>query len=245
MEYSPEPLIPNPNTRTDRLQAFFEVLLLSGLFSSIFAALPFYLIYGKKAALTTSAVSICIFLLIESAITFLLLAALLKIHRQRIRDLGLRRARWRSNLLAGLALVPFLFIANVFIAFVFREYFPKYFLETNPLTGIIRTPQQLGLFIFSALIAGGIKEELQRAFILSRFRTYLGGSILGLMVWSLVFGAGHYIQGVQGVAVASIYGLLFGILYLASGSLIAPIVAHSLYDTLALLGYWYLPALLR
>jgi uncharacterized protein len=118
-------------------------------------------------------------------------------------------------------------------------------LETNPLIEIIRTPQQLGLFIFSALIAGGIKEELQRAFILSRFRKYLGGSLAGLILWSLAFGAGHYAQGVQGIVVASIFGFIFGMIYLISGSLVAPIVAHSIYDTLALLGYWYLPSHLK
>jgi membrane protease YdiL (CAAX protease family) len=54
----------------------------------------------------------------------------------------------------------------------------------------------------------------------------------------VAFGAGHYVQGIQGVFVATVYGFLFGFLYLISGSLIAPIVAHGAYDTLALLGYW-------
>jgi membrane protease YdiL (CAAX protease family) len=104
---------------------------------------------------------------------------------------------------------------------------------------IIQTPQQLALFIFSALVAGGIKEELQRAFILNRFRRYLGGAWVGLVIWSLAFGAGHYVQGVQGIVIASLYGFVFGITYILSGSLLAPIVAHSVYDTLALLAYWF------
>jgi membrane protease YdiL (CAAX protease family) len=245
MEYLPSESYSAQKTWIMRIQAFFEVLMISGLITSILAALPFNAIPGKSSGLMTSAIPTSIFLLIESAITFLFLAMLLRFHHERIQDLGLHWARWRSNALTGLLLVPFLFLINALIALIFREYFPKYFLETNPLTEIIRTPQQLGLFIFSALIAGGIKEELQRAFILTRFRKYLGGSIIGLILWSLAFGAGHYIQGVQGMVVATFYGFLFGLIYLISGSLIAPIVAHSVYDTLALLGYWYLSDYLK
>jgi membrane protease YdiL (CAAX protease family) len=61
---------------------------------------------------------------------------------------------------------------------------------------------------------------------------------LGLIVWSLAFGAGHYVQGVH-ITIATIYGFVFGILYLLRGSLIAPIVAHAAYDTMALLIYWF------
>jgi membrane protease YdiL (CAAX protease family) len=242
MEYSPLQPYSVQKNWTSRIQAFFEVLLISGLFSSILAILPFYAILGKSAGLMTDAISTSLYLLLESVITFLLLAMLLKLNSESIRDLGLHWARWRPNVIAGMIVVPFLFIINLFVAYIFQKYFSKYFLETNPLLEIIRTPQQLGLFIFSALIAGGIKEELQRAFILSRFRKYLGGSLAGLVLWSIAFGAGHYAQGVQGIVVASIFGFIFGMIYLISGSLIAPIVAHSIYDTLALLGYWYLPS---
>jgi membrane protease YdiL (CAAX protease family) len=95
------------------------------------------------------------------------------------------------------------------------------------------------------LIAGGIKEELQRAFILTRFREHLGGAGLGLLLWSIGFGAGHYVQGIQGVVIATIYGLIFGIVYILSRSLIAPIIAHSAYDTVVLLAYWFLDGRFR
>jgi membrane protease YdiL (CAAX protease family) len=240
MESSPFDPEASRITWNQRIQALFEVLLISGLFSSILAALPFYLIKGKSFGLTNEAVSTSLFLLVESGITFLLLAMLMNWRHENASDLGLQLNRWRSNVLTGVALVPVLFLLNALIGFIFQQYFPKYHLEKNPLTEMIRTPPQLALFIFSALIAGGIKEELQRAFILLRFRDYLGGSITGLILWSLAFGAGHYLQGVQGITAATIYGFIFGLVYLISGSLIAPIVAHSAYDALALLGYWYL-----
>jgi membrane protease YdiL (CAAX protease family) len=59
------------------------------------------------------------------------------------------------------------------------------------------------------------------------------------VIWSLAFGAGHYVQGVPGIVIASLYGFIFGTIYLLSGSLIAPIVAHGVYDSLAILAYWF------
>lgn len=223
----------------DRFQALFEVLLVSGLISSILAALPFSLLFGKNVGRLLGDVRfVSMFLLLESGITFLLLMIMLKAHRESFRSLGWRRDRWKYNLALGLGLVPLLFLINAAVSFVFRVYIPKYSIDHNPLLEIIHTPQQLVLFIFAALIAGGFKEELQRAFILNKFRRFLGGAAAGLILWSLAFGAGHYVQGVQGVFLAVIYGFLFGIVYLMSGSLVAPIVAHGTYDTLALLGYW-------
>jgi membrane protease YdiL (CAAX protease family) len=95
------------------------------------------------------------------------------------------------------------------------------------------------LFIATALIAGGFKEEVQRAFILSRFRSHLGGAFPGLLLWSSAFALGHYVQGAQGMVVAGLYGLIFGIVYLWRGRLIAPIVAHGAYDVCALLASWF------
>jgi membrane protease YdiL (CAAX protease family) len=227
-------------TWIDRVQALFEVLLLSGLISSIMAALIFYAFQGKGAVSPLSnAEVLSVFLLLESAITFLFLITVLKAHREPIYSLGLQWDGWKSHLLIGMVLVPFLFLINAAVAVTFRIYLPQYYVEKNPLAELIHNPQQLVLIIFSALIAGGIKEELQRAFIITRFRVYLGGAGLGLVLWSIGFGAGHYVQGLQGVVIAAIYGLIFGIVYLLSKSLIAPIIAHGVYDTLALLAYWF------
>jgi len=239
MDYPQLPETQRRKAWVDRIQAAFEIVLISGLISSFLAALPLWVFTGEKTGLLLKdAKFISAFLLIESGITFVLLAILLKAHRESIRSLGVQWDRWKANSMLGLTLIPFLFLVNSGVSFIFRNYLPQYYTEHNPLTDIIHSPQQLALFIVAALVAGGIKEELQRAFILNKFRSYLGGAAAGLVLWSLAFGAGHYVQGIQGIVIAAAYGFLFGLLYLMSGSLIAPIVAHSAYDTLALLGYW-------
>lgn len=235
----PEPL-PNGHITAwmDRLQALLEVLLLSGLVSSFFATLPFAAIHGKSFLDVAGAGTISAFILLEASISLLLILLVLRMHGEHLRDFGLRSDGWMSHAAVGLALVPILFLANALMAGAFRLFLPKYFLDHNPLIDMVKTRRDLLLFLCSALYAGGFKEELQRAFILTRFRSHLGGVSAGLVIWSLAFGAGHYVQGLQGIAVASVYGMLFGILYIVRGSLIAPIVAHAVYDVLALLGYW-------
>jgi membrane protease YdiL (CAAX protease family) len=241
MEFDSSPAQIPGKSWIDRLQAFVEVLLLSGLVSGFLAAavLPLFHIRNMEQLLQDTRL-LSTYLLLESAISLLLLAGILKLHGETIGSIGFRWNHWKRNLLLGLALVPFLFVINGIISIIFKLYLPKYYMEENPLIQNVHTPQQLALFVFSAVIAGGFKEEMQRAFILNRFQRYLGGAAAGLLIWSLGFGAGHYLQGVQGVVIASLYGFIFGVIYLASGSLIAPIAAHGAYDALAILAYWFL-----
>jgi len=223
----------------ERAQALFEVLLLAGLVSSMAASIPFVWAEGTRASLLANARVVSGYLLLEAAVILGLLFLILWIHRESLRDFGLPWGQWRREVLVGLLVVPLLFGLNALVGVLFRIYFPKAFLEINPLTELIRTPRDLVLFMATALVAGGIKEELQRAFILRRFQAYLGGAHVGLIVWSAAFGLGHYVQGAQGIIAAGLYGFIFGILYLSRGSLIAPMVAHGAYDVLALLGYWF------
>jgi membrane protease YdiL (CAAX protease family) len=235
IEPPPVPL----TTWVDRVQALFEVLLLAGLASSLLASLPFAFREAAGNSLLSSVNTMSTYLLLESGITLTLLWLVLRAHKESLPWLGLTWGRWRTDLLLGLALVPVLFGLNVGISLTFQAFFPGLYLEQNPLTDLVKSPRDLAIFIGTAWIAGGIKEELQRAFILRRFQSLLGGAKVGLVVWSLAFGFGHYVQGVQGVTAAALFGMIFGIAYLVRGNLIVPIVAHGFYDTVALLSYWH------
>ncbi len=234
-----EPPPPEPTiTKEDRIRALLEVLLISGIVSSLLASVTFVLFSGGGRSALQDARAIVAFILVEAGLTLLLLALLVRVHHESARELGILWDEWKPNAMIGLALVPILLLLSAILSETFRRLLQGYFLERNPLTELIRTPQDLGLFILSVLIAGGIKEELQRVFILRRFDRYLGGARLGLVIWSLVFGLAHYIQGLQGVVMATLFGFIFGAVYLKRGNVIGPIVGHALYDTVALLGYW-------
>ena len=97
----------------------------------------------------------------------------------------------------------------------------------NPFAAMLETPGRALLFAFVVVLAGGLREELQRAFILRRFDQHLGGGWLGLVVFSIAFGLGHAIQGWDTVIVTGALGALWGALYLTRGSAIAAMVSHT------------------
>ena len=53
---------------------------------------------------------------------------------------------------------------------------------------------------------------------------------VGLVVWSLVFGAIHLPQGMDSALVVGVLGLFFGLLYAWRRSPVAAIVVHACFD---------------
>ena len=225
-----------------RIQAVFEIMLVSGIVSSLLVSLVFAAVFGRNRLklMEMDVGFLAAYLLVESAVTFLILWILMKARRETLHALGLRRRLWKTHVLLGILAAPCLIIVSGVVGLMFQLFLPKYALDKNPLLEMIHSPRQLTLFIITGIVAGGVKEELQRAFILCRFRHHLGGARVGLVVWSLAFGAGHYTQGIQGMCAAAILGFVFGVLYLMRGNLILPITAHAVYNTLTLLIYWFI-----
>jgi uncharacterized protein len=97
----------------------------------------------------------------------------------------------------------------------------------NPFQALLET--RSGIFVFGivAVVAGGVREEIQRAFLLHRFEQSLGGGAVGVFVVSLAFGAGHYVQGGDAVVATAVLGAFWGVVYLRRRSAIAPMVAHA------------------
>jgi membrane protease YdiL (CAAX protease family) len=84
------------------------------------------------------------------------------------------------------------------------------------------------------VIAGGVREELQRAFLLRRFERWLGGRGVGIVVTSTAFGAGHWIQGADAAVATGLLGAFWAIVYLRRQSSVAPVVSHSGFNLLQL-----------
>jgi len=78
-----------------------------------------------------------------------------------------------------------------------------------------------------ALVGGAVREEVQRAFLLTRFERHLGGPVVGLVVTSLAFGAGHWVQGWDSSIAIGLLGAVWGFIYLRRRSVVAPMVSHA------------------
>ena len=102
----------------------------------------------------------------------------------------------------------------------------------NPLQDLVRTPKDAALFAVVLIVAGGIREEVQRAFLLRRFERWLGGPRVGLVVTSVAFGAGHFVQGADAVVATAALGAFWGSVYLRRRSVGAPVVSHAGFNVL-------------
>ena len=88
------------------------------------------------------------------------------------------------------------------------------------------------LFGVVAIVAGGIREELQRAFLLQRFERHLGGASMGVVVLSTAFGLGHALQGWDAAIATGALGAFWAVVYLRRRSSIAPIVSHAGFNSI-------------
>lgn len=174
--------------------------------------------------------------LADTVVLIALMIALTRARRESVSALWLgHRNVWKEALL-GVSLVPSIFLMVVVILTSIRMFAPVlHNVETNPLeemaTGGMLNAAAFGVV---AILAGGVREELQRAFLLRRFE-YLGGVKVGVVVLSIAFGLGHVVQGWDAAVTTGALGFVWAVMYLWRRSSIAPIVSHAGFNSIEVL----------
>jgi membrane protease YdiL (CAAX protease family) len=172
----------------------------------------------------------------DTLILVALMAALTRAHGDSLRALWLGDRPVAREVLAGAMLVPLVFFAVVVLLNLLRLLAPwLHNVPTNPFEQLAATPADAVALAVVAIVAGGVREELQRAFLLRRFVRHLGGPAVGVAVLSIAFGAGHYMQGWDAVVTTGLLGAFWAVLYLRRGSSVAPIVSHAGFNGLEVL----------
>jgi membrane protease YdiL (CAAX protease family) len=93
-----------------------------------------------------------------------------------------------------------------------------------------RSLLQLGLL---AALAGVAEEMLFRGVVQIALARVFAEPV-AVLVAGVIFGAAHFVSSTYAV-LAAIVGVYLGAVFLASGNLLAPILAHALYDFVALI----------
>ena len=133
---------------------------------------------------------------------------------------------------AGMASLPLILGLVIGLTLAIRRLVPSlHNVPDNPLEGMIGTGANMWLFLLVVIVAGGVREELQRAFLLHRFRADLGQPWMGLLITSISFGMGHTLQGLDAAIITGALGATWGALYLTRGSALASMVSHSLFNS--------------
>jgi uncharacterized protein len=238
----PAPSVDEPNRRVrlSRGRAAFEVLVCSGYPSQLFIAaalaavgilpnpdgtLPPLFIFALSAIDAVCLVALVLFFLHQSG------------DSRRAIFLGDRRPI--EELVVGALSVPAVFLmvavvqAGIGIVAPYLHNVP-----VNPFAALLASPWLLAGFIVLVLIAGGLREEVQRAFLLHRFEQHLGGRWVGLAVTSAAFGLGHTLQGWDAAVITSLLGASWGLLYLTRRNIVTTVTSHALFNVVqVLVGY--------
>ena len=177
--------------------------------------------------------------LADSVLLVGLVLIFLRAHGERPRDVLIGDRPIVGELLWGLALIlPALAVAAAVLVTIQHLLPVLHTVETNPLQSLLTSPRDAWLFALVVLVAGGVREEIQRAFLLHRFEQSLGGGSLGVVVTSVAFGAGHLLQGVDAAIATGLLGAFWGSVYLRRRSMLAPMVSHSGFDLLQIVGFF-------
>ncbi len=229
-EPEPEPRTPARIPPVLRLIALAETVLVSGFPTQLFlvvllrvAGLPAF-----DAAGNLSFAFVVTLSLADAALVVTLILAFLAAHGESPRALFLGRRPPVRETWLGLLLVPVVFFGVAAIVTALRVWLPALHNVTrNPLEALLAERRGTWLFLLVLVLAGGVREEVQRAFVLHRFEQYLGGAAVGLVLFSLVFGAGHLEQGHDVAIATACLGFFWGLVYLRRRSIVSTVTSHA------------------
>jgi membrane protease YdiL (CAAX protease family) len=225
---------------TERLFALLEVVFCSGFPTQV---LIIILLSSQGMRMTTAAGGLSpsfVFILsvVDAVLVIGLVIFFLRARGERVRDVLLGRHKPWGEALLGIAFVPCVFVLLVLVFLTLRTFAPRlHDVARNPFEAMLQTPRDTMIFSFVVVLAGGVREEVQRGFIVHRFSQYLGGGAIGVTVYSIAFGLGHLQQGTDAAIATGVLGAAWGTLYLFRRSIVAPMVSHAAFNLVELLNF--------
>jgi len=231
---------PQPSVAAARIVALIEVLLCSDYptqlaIGATLAAFGFNAYSGSGKLNVAYVVGLS---LADSVALMGLVVIFLYAHGERPRDVLIGRGRVRHEIAIGIPLIVAALGRGVAVLGAVQRFAPSlHTVENNPLQDLMKSPRDAWLFALVLLVAGGIREEVQRAFLIHRFEVWLGGGVTGVIVTSAAFGAGHLLQGVDAMLATGLLGAFWGAVYLRRRSCVAPMVSHAGFDLLQIVQY--------
>jgi membrane protease YdiL (CAAX protease family) len=227
----------------ERLGTLAEIVLVSGFPTQLFliAAMTTFGMQFRTADGQWSTAFVSTLSLLDTALVLGLVFLFLASNGERPREalLGSRSVLREAAL--GLVLLPIVLLIAVLILGLLFTIAPQlHNVPRNPLEDMLQNRRDAVIFGIVALIAGGVREEVQRGFILLRFRQHLGGGALGVAIYSVMFGLGHVDQGWDAAIAVATLGAIWGTIYLIRGSIVAPMVSHAGFNLAQLIKFMVL-----
>jgi membrane protease YdiL (CAAX protease family) len=93
-----------------------------------------------------------------------------------------------------------------------------------------RGAAQMLLALLLVVVVAFAEETIFRGYLILRLRSLTGSRILAVLASSFIFALGHGYEGTAGVMTVGTMGMVFALVYLWRGSLVAAMVMHFLQD---------------
>lgn len=210
--------------------AWMQALAVCGIPTQVVIAAALILV-AQMAPLTDEGLSLeflATVSFLDTALVALLIRVFLMFSNENSRDVYLGRRPVLGEIGRGLALVPVTFVVVVGLVSAVRAIAPwMHNVKVSPLEAFMRNPLDAVIFLVVVVLAGGVREELQRGFILHRFGQRMGGMWVGNLGFGVAFGLLHFDQGWDIALVIGLLGLAWGAFYIKRGSVMMSVANHA------------------
>jgi len=227
----------------ERAAAALEVLLCSGIPTQI-VVMTLLSVSGMKMRLASGQISppfVFALTLVDTVLVIGLVLFFMRAHRESVREQLFGSRPFTIEMLLGLFLIPASFVVIVVVLKLVEVWAPWLRnVPHNPLQDLVRNRWDAVIFALVVTVGGGVREEIQRGFVLRRFERYLGGSTVGLVLFSALFGLGHLEQGRNVALATAALGAFWGVIFLRRGSVVGPMVGHAGFNLAQVASFLYL-----
>lgn len=214
-----------------RLQAFSDIIwaLLLTILGAVLA--------GFLAALGAGDPPQVLILLVQGLIVLGGLQILLHWRGQKWQDLALNKIT-SQDLIRALKAFALMFLINMGFLMLVQLVAPS-LVETHQerlsdVGAMFNQDIPFAAVVAAMLFVGFYEEVLARGFLLRRCQDLIGGTWGPVLLSAVLFGLGHFYQGILGIIQTTLLGIVFAGLVLRWQSLWPVIIAHALLNSVSL-----------
>lgn len=160
------------------------------------------------------------------AVTGLLILLIYKGEGLDLKSIGLHGRHWGKSILTGLVLSIVLLAAVIICALVLSVW-------DIPVGGQeVHKYKDITLWTWTLIVlrAGVVEEICYRGYIMERLEAWSGNWVVFLLLPAVIFSLFHYSQGIAGIVISFVAGLILALVYWKKRDLKANIMAHFLVD---------------
>jgi membrane protease YdiL (CAAX protease family) len=194
------------------------------------------LIAAVVVAVFSGAPSLPATVLIQALLSLAGVSAVLRWRSRSWSEIGMRRLHGRD---LGRALVVLFagFGVNAALVLTIYAFHPEvlrsHLSDLQSIAGSLTEGIPLAAVLALLLLVGIYEEIVARGLLLTRSRQLFGGTVVPIVFSSVLFGLGHFYQGIYGIVQTALFGAVLAALTLRWGTLWPAIFAHAAVNMLS------------